>query len=277
MRKLYAPRFDFYIAASDYTAAEVRRALPAGKQNRLYVEPMGVDYERFSEARECPGLRAELIRRSGGGERTALLLYAGRLGHEKNLFLLPATLRKVVSSANRDFRLIVAGTGPLEAELRDTLEEQAPGRALFLGQCGADKLAELYAAADAFVHPNAHEPFGIAPLEAMVAGLPLVAPASGGLLTYANRQNAWLADPTPEAFAAAIQSAVSEGEARREKIERARKTSQAFSWSRVTERYFALYDRLHARLQDEGMGKRPAGWNKEQETVEAGARDYAAA
>jgi phosphatidylinositol alpha 1,6-mannosyltransferase len=277
MRELYAPRFDFHIAVSDYTAGEVRRALPAGKQNRLYVEPMGVDYERFSEAREGPGLRDELIRRSGGGERTALLLYAGRLGHEKNLSLLPATLQQLVSDANRDFRLIVAGTGPLEAELRDSLEGRAHGRTLFLGQCGADELAKLYAAADAFVHPNAHEPFGIAPLEAMAAGLPLVAPASGGLLTYANRQNAWLAEPTPEAFATAIQSAVSEGEERREKIERARRSAQALSWGRVTERYFLLYDRLHARLQDEGIGKRPVGWNKDQDAVEAGKRDYAAA
>jgi glycosyltransferase involved in cell wall biosynthesis len=111
----------------------------------------------------------------------------------------------------------------------------------------------------------------------MAAGLPLVAPASGGLLTYANRQNAWLTEPTPEAFSTAIQSAVAEGEARREKIQRARKTSQAFSWVRVTERYFALYDRLHARLQDEGTGKRPVGWSKDQDAVEAGERDYAAA
>lgn len=277
MRKFYAPRFDFHIAVSDYTAAEVRRALPAGKQNRLYVEPMGVDYEGLSMPRQCPRLRAELLRRSGGSEKTALLLYAGRLGHEKNLFLLPPTLQKLVSSANSDFRLIIAGTGPLGAELRDSLEEHAPGRALFLGQCAAGQLAELYAAADIFVHPNPHEPFGIAPLEAMAAGLPLVAPASGGLLTYANRQNAWLTEATPEAFATAIQSAMCDGEARREKIERGRKIAQAFCWSRVTERYFLLYDRLHARLQDEGIGKRPAGWNKDRSATEAGAHDYAAA
>lgn len=274
MRKLYAPRFDFHIAVSDYTAAEVRRALEAKMQDRLYVEPMGVDYERFSRASERVGLRAELLRCLGGSERTAVLFYAGRLGHEKNLLLLPQTLEKLRASGNLDFRFVIAGSGPLANELREVFDERTPGAALFLGQCGAEKLADLYAAADAFVHPNAHEPFGIAPLEAMAAGLPLVAPASGGLLTYANRRNAWLTEATAEDFATAIQNAISDGETRREKLEQARKTTQDFSWSRVTARYFLLYDRLHSRFQDEGMGSRHMRWKKPADVLETNPREY---
>src|SRR5215467_15601467 len=179
MRKVYAPRFDFYIAVSDYTAAELRRALPGRKQDRLYVEPMGVDYERFSKRGRRAQWRAELVSMLGGDERTVLLLYAGRLGKEKNLLLLPTTLERLRATGNLDFRFVIAGSGPLKGELRAAFSECAPRAALFLGQCDSDKLAELYAAADAFVHPNEHEPFGIAPLEAMTAGLPLIAPASG--------------------------------------------------------------------------------------------------
>ena len=277
MKRLYAPRFDFHIAVSDYTAAEVRRALPARMQNRLYVEPMGVDYDRFSRAQDSRQTRTELLRQANGNSRTVLLLYAGRLGHEKNLQLLPSTLQKLVSCGNFDFRIIIAGAGPMASELRDAFEEHAPGRTIFLGQCSAEQLCGLYAAADVFLHPNAHEPFGIAPLEAMSAGLPLVAPASGGLLTYANRQNAWLAEPKPEAFAAAIQNAVSDDATRRERTARARKTAQEFSWSRVTERYFRLYDLLHARFQNEGIGKWHLRWKKDLPEVSAESRDYAAA
>jgi len=277
MRRLYVPRFDFHIAVSDYTAAEVRRALPPGKHDRLYVEPMGVDCERFCKTRERAELRGELLRCLGANGRTALLLYAGRLGHEKNLLLLPQTLKKLRENGNFDFRFVVAGSGPLEAQLRAAFEDQTPGAALFLGQCDANRLADLYAASDAFVHPNAHEPFGIAPLEAMAAGLPLVAPAYGGLLTYANRRNAWLTEATPEDFAAAIQSALSDGPARKEKLEKARKTTQEFSWSRVTARYFLLYDRLHARFQDEGMGKRHAKWSKRANQVKEDSHEFVTA
>jgi len=165
----------------------------------------------------------------------------------------------------------------MESKLRNALEEQAPCRALFLGHCETVRLADLYAAADVFVHPNAHEPFGIAPLEAMAAGLPMVAPASGGLLTYANRQNAWLTEPTPEAFAAAVRTVIAEEAVQREKSARGQKTAQAFAWSRATERYFQLYDRLHARFQEQTRGRRGAGWKKELDAVHSGAGDYAAA
>ena len=277
MKRLYAPRFDFHIAVSDYTAAEVRRALPAHMQNRLYVEPMGVNYERFSQTKAPLATREEILHQTGGNGSSVLLLYAGRLGQEKNLLLLPPVLQKLISLGNFDFRMIFAGTGPMQWELREAFERHAPGRAHFLGQCSADRLCELYSAADAFVHPNAHEPFGIAPLEAMSAGLPLVAPASGGLLTYANRQNAWLAEPTPKAFAAAIQNVVTDAAARQEKTVRASKTAQQFSWDRVTDRYFRLYDVLYARFENEGIGKWHLRWKKELREASADTRDYAAA
>ena len=223
------------------------------------------------------GSRAELMNRLGGNARTVVLVYAGRLGYEKNLLLLPPTLERLAACTNHDFRLIIAGTGPMEPELRSALEKRAPGRAVFWGHCVADQLAELYVAADVFVHPNAHEPFGIGPLEAMAAGLPLVAPASGGLLTYANRQNAWLTEATPGAFAMTIQAVICDGAARQEKAERGLKTAQDFTWSKVTERYFLLYDRLHARFQDEVKGRRPVGWEKDVDSVHAGTGDCAAA
>ena len=275
LKRFYAPRFDFHIAVSDYTAGELRRVLPVGVQDRLLVEPMGVDYERFSAPQESMTTSAELIGRLGGNSQTAVLIYAGRLGYEKNLLLLRQTLQRLVSCRDFIFCLVIAGTGPMEAELRSCLEEQTPGRAVFLGHCQANRLAELYAAADIFVHPNAHEPFGIAPLEAMAAGLPVVAPASGGLLTYANRQNAWLTEPTPEAFAAMIKSAVSDAALRREKAARGRKTAQEFAWSRVTERYFLLYDRLYARFQDQRTGGILG--QKDPDAVRTGAGNYAAA
>ena len=90
--------------------------------------------------------------------------------------------------------------------MRQSLEALAPGRSLFLGHCRREDLPAIYHAAEIFIHPNPREPFGIAPLEAMAAVSPLVAPASGGILTYANAENAWLAENTPAALADAVQS-----------------------------------------------------------------------
>ena len=246
MRCCYVPRFDFHIAASDYIAAEVRRLLPDRLRDRLYVCPMGVDFNALSGPCDGSAFRQELLRSVGGSEKTALLLYAGRLAKEKNLLVLPRVLAKLAASPRFDYRLVIAGEGPFATELRESLEALSPGRCAFLGQCRRESLAALHHAADVFIHPNPREPFGIAPLEAMAAGLPLVAPASGGVLTYANTENAWLAaDDTPAAFAAAVESVRADPAIRERKIDKARQTAAEFSWPRVTTSYFQLYDRFH--------------------------------
>jgi glycosyltransferase involved in cell wall biosynthesis len=112
-------------------------------------------------------------------------------------------------------------------------------------------LRDLYANADVFIHPNPREPFGIAPLEAMASGTPVVLPNAGGVLTYATGTNAWLAAPDGAAFAEAV---LGIGRDRREASRRpaaARRTAESFSWDHATSRMFDLYDRLHAdRLAD---------------------------
>jgi glycosyltransferase involved in cell wall biosynthesis len=244
MRSCYAPRYDFHIAVSDYIAAEIRRVLPDRMSGSLEVSPMGVDAEFFGRTRDVRGVREDLLRRLTARPGAVLLLYAGRLSQEKNLDLLASTLAKLAQRQNTPYRLLIAGEGLFEKQLRNSLEQSAPGLSLFLGQQNREQLAGLFGAVDIFLHPNPREPFGIAPLEAMAAGLPLVAPASGGLLSYANRENAWLAGATPEAFASAIENVVADKRARDKKTADARKIAAAFSWERVTANYFRLYDQF---------------------------------
>jgi glycosyltransferase involved in cell wall biosynthesis len=258
MRSCYVPRFDFHIAASDYIAAEVRRLLPDRMRDRLHVCPMGVDFAAFSCRHDGTKLRQRLLRKISGDQTTLLLLYAGRLSKEKNLLVLPPVLAHLAAHPHLDYRLVIAGDGPFAGELRSSLEALAPGRSLFLGHCRREDLLTLYGAADIFIHPNPREPFGIAPLEAMAAGLPLVAPASGGILTYANRENAWLAENTPAAFAQAVQSVHSDRTVCHRKIERARRTAEEFSWPHITANYFQLYDHFHQRFVHEGFSNESA-------------------
>lgn len=150
-------------------------------------------------------------------------------------------------AAPRAPHLVVAGAGPLAAAFAREAIQRVPGRITLLGHMtGRAKLIALYANADAFVHPNPREPFGIAPLEAMAAGLPLVAPRAGGVLSYADEHNAWLAEANAISFAAAVRAVFADPSARKEKLTRARWVAQAHAWPAVAARFFALYDQLHA-------------------------------
>jgi len=239
MRWIYLPLSDHHIAVSEHVAAELDAVSHGHKVARgVWVLPMGADTELFSPARRTPQARERLLHRVGAEPGTTLALYAGRLVPEKNLQLLTALMAHC-----QDLRLVLAGDGSQRGEMERAMD----ARACFLGHVASrQELADLYANCDVFVHPNPREPFGIAPLEAMAAGLPLVAPNSGGVTTYAHSGNAWLAKPEPEAFAAAIEEACRHDDRRRQKIEAALATAARYGWPAAAGRYLRLYEEIHA-------------------------------
>jgi alpha-1,6-mannosyltransferase len=245
--RVYAGQFDVHLANSEYTADELRRSMHHRHRRDVHVVPMGVDLAGFSPERRSPALRAALARRLGLAEPFDLVLYAGRLAREKNLPLLVETLAiRHGLAAARPTGLVVAGSGPLEPALTDITASGRIGPALLLGQVSdRHALAELYASADAFLHPNPREPFGIAPLEAMASGVPLVAPRAGGILTYASDANAWLAAPVPAAMAAALADALEPGAQRTGRLVAARARAAGFDWPAVCRDVFAVYDVIH--------------------------------
>jgi alpha-1,6-mannosyltransferase len=243
LRHVYGPPFDAHVANSEYTAHELRAAMPDRAPSFIRVCPMGVDTDGFAPARRSQAVRAQLLRRTGGDRvRTRLVFYAGRLSPEKNLELLVDTMQRLIAQGEDDFRLVVAGDGPRAAWLRaQTEREPLQGRVAMLGNLDRHALAACYASCDVFVHPNPREPFGIGPLEAMASGTPVVVPNAGGVLSYATPSNAWVSEPSSAAFAAAVRAAA-HGDSGR--IRAAAATAHAFRWEAAAKRYFSLYDQI---------------------------------
>jgi alpha-1,6-mannosyltransferase len=258
LAKAYVPLFDCHIAVSRYVADELTGA-SADLNGRLQVLPMGVHIEQFGPQHRDPKLREQLLRESGGDDSTVLLLYAGRLSREKNLALLVEMMDRLTGMTRRDnsgastaaglpnCRLLIAGGGPLQ----DWLQREGVrlnGRIRLLGHVGSKaELARLVATADAFVHPNPREPFGIGPLEAMASGTPLVVPDSGGVLEYAGTNTAWLARPDGLSFALAVLKLVSAPDEARAKAERARGIAERHNWQRIAGQFFEAYEACHLR------------------------------
>jgi len=102
-------------------------------------------------------------------DETPVLFVASRLSREKGLFDLPAILAQA-RTALPDLRLVIAGSGPDEAELREALPD-----ACFVGWVDQQRLAQLYSGLDLFVFPSRFDTFGNVLLEAFVHGMPAVA------------------------------------------------------------------------------------------------------
>ncbi len=243
MKAIYFPLFDHHIAVSEHTADELITASKGHKVQRgIWITPMGVDSAHFRRDRYSPAKRRALAARLGTDPNNAILVYCGRLAPEKNVGLLVETMRQL---PRQGYHLAVVGQGMEEPVIR---QAALPNVTLLGFEGDRERLAELYANADVFLHPNPREPFGIAPLEAMASGMLLVAPDSGGVTTYANATNAWLTKPAGSAFAAAVQSAWMSRES--EQIRRAaRATAERYDWSAVTARILQLYRELHELTQ----------------------------
>jgi glycosyltransferase involved in cell wall biosynthesis len=125
------------------------------------------------------------------------LLYVGRLAPEKGIERLKKILREIPGT-----RLAIVGDGPakriLEREFRG-----AP--AIFTGVLQGEDLASAYASADAFLFPSTTDTLGLAMLEALASGVPVVAARSGpSHEIVSENENGLLyeADSTPSLVAA---------------------------------------------------------------------------
>jgi glycosyltransferase involved in cell wall biosynthesis len=118
------------------------------------------------------------VRRTGTGDH---VLYLGRLTEEKGLRLLMAAWDRHVARGPAALPLLVAGSGPLQ----DELTQWAAGRTdvRFLGLQTREQCGELLEGAAAVVAPSVWlEAFGLVVVEAMAAGVPVVAAAHGAFV-----------------------------------------------------------------------------------------------
>ena len=266
------PNFDYHIANSTYTAEEFYDSVSTEKnpsrsedflnwcwrkfkaprvpvEERIFVCPRGVDSVHFTPSRTSDNIRSEMIVRAGIPEDAVMLLYAGRLSPEKNVGLLVEMMKVLAKDPKRDYRLVVAGAGPQAEWLQKQGDACAVGKVIQLGHLDKETLANYYANADVFVHPNPKEPFGIAPLEAMASGIATVAPNAGGILSYATNENAWLVEPTGQDFANAVREVVENDDLRKSKITKALKTARSNTREASTDKLFATYDRIYEDFQ----------------------------
>lgn len=266
------PNFDFHIANSVYTAEEFYKSYKKSEnkrrsdwffnkswqffkaprvpiEERIYVCPRGVNAEVFRADRKSPEIKKQMREKAKIPADSIVLLYAGRISPEKNIGLLVEMMKILAENAEKDFRLLIAGAGPEENWLKVQTAKHFPDKILFLGHLDKETLANYYANADVFVHPNPKEPFGIAPLEAMASGVPTLAPNSGGILSYATSENAWLVEPTGENFASAVCEIIENPAETKRRIENAIKTAMENTREKSTDNLFAAYDKMYEDFQ----------------------------
>jgi len=207
------------------------------------VVPNGVDTSSFAHP-ASPVSRPEL----GFSDSDVVFCYAGRLGPEKNT---PWLAEEFAAAAARSPRakLLVVGDGPSRGAAEAVLADAGMSdRAHFTGMVPYDRMPDYEAAADVFVTGSVSEVHPLVVLEAMAAGLPIVAVSSPGISdTVADTESGLLAPTaTPGALAERMELLAADDQLRLRMAAAARDASAAYSLPRTADLLLGMYEQLIA-------------------------------
>nr|WP_246211760.1 glycosyltransferase [Phytoactinopolyspora alkaliphila] len=228
LNRRLASSFDSVVCTTSWAAGEFVRI---GARNLVQV-PLGIDLDAFHPSRRDPVVRDELAR---GAD--VVIVAAVRLSPEKRPDLLipmvDELLRREVNA-----RLVVCGDG----SVRDLVDEQAQGRPVTMAGfvSDRDRLATILASADVVVAPGPYETFGLAALEALASGTPVVASSSGALPELIRDGAGRTAPADPARMAEAVIGVIREGGAARAA---ARIRAEQFSWSSTVAEMLRIHGR----------------------------------
>jgi glycosyltransferase involved in cell wall biosynthesis len=232
--RLTAALADAVIAPSRATAAEVARDYRIGRRGRAGGVAVVPNATGGLEA--APPASSSPLPAPPGG----YLLFVGRLRLRKGLEVLLAALERL-RERGHELPLLVAGDG----ERRHPLKSQAARRGLgegvlFLGRQGRGEVRALLGGARALVVPSLYEGMPLVVLEAMAAGVPVVASRVSGIPEVVlDGETGWLVPPgDPSSLAAALarvwedrEEARRRGQAGRRRLEESyRPEDAARSW-----------------------------------------------
>jgi len=164
------------ICCSDYMVSHVKWAfgLPTDK---LVMVPNGVDAEAYAKIGNDDLSR---FRSKFALPEEKIVLFVGRLVHEKGVHVLVNAVSKILEKVNAKF--IIVGNGYMKEQLSNIVKNMGfAHKVMFTGFVDDETLKKLQKCADVSVVPSLFEPFGIVALEAMAAKSPVVVSDTGGL------------------------------------------------------------------------------------------------
>jgi 1,2-diacylglycerol 3-alpha-glucosyltransferase len=202
------------------------------------VIPTGLEPESF-----VPGNGTEFRRKYGIAQNRPVLLFVGRVAHEKNIgFLLQVVdyVRKFVP----EVLLLIAGEGPAREGLtRDADKMGLNGNVMFIGYL--DRHTELnscYQSADIFVFSSRTETQGLVLLEAMAQGVPVVSIAEMGTRDVLHEgAGVWIAEDNLEDFSGKTLRMLRDNDARKNLGDAGREYASGWSAAMQAQRMLDFY------------------------------------
>jgi glycosyltransferase involved in cell wall biosynthesis len=230
---------NFFLLSSFFTTVAVSFDI----RNSL-ISRFGFPKERGEVIHNGIKLPEHVSSKSGTGE--FVIGSSGRLFPVKDYPLMLETARIVASNGVKDIRFELAGDGP-EMPVLDALVLRYGLQEGFIFKGHVNDMDSFYRGLDVYLNTSVHEGIPMTILEALGYGLPVIAPAVGGIVEIFEdgKEGFLISSRNPQDFAEKC-LLLKENRELREKMSRAarEKAERAFSTEKMAERYYRLYRRL---------------------------------
>jgi starch synthase len=249
---------DAIIAVSKGTRADILRAYPDVKPDRIHVIYNGIDLAEYQKTSQTRALTDY-----GINPAIPYVLFVGRITRQKGVTHLVDAIRYLPQQTQVVLCAGAPDTPEIAAELRQKVEDARRGhpRIIWIEKMVTKQEAiQLYSNARVFCCPSVYEPFGIINLEAMACGAPVLASGTGGIKeVVVDGETGYLVpfdqDPVtsfprdPEKFARDLAAGINRLLEDPEKCKRfgaagRRRVEETFSWAAIAQQTIRLYEQL---------------------------------
>ncbi len=229
----YAKKCDVIITPGSAIIEELKNY---GVEKNVVYMPNSIDLDDFTDP-DSTGIREKYNVKPD----EKLLVYVGRMAQEKNIpFMLDAfrIIQEQIAS-----KLMIIGEGPELENFRSYAKEKNIDESvIFTGRIEYKDIPAYYGAADTFIMTSTTEVLPLALLEAMAAGLPIIAVNACGISdTVIDGENGAITEEDRDKFAQAVIKVISDNETLKKMSLKSIEISEKYSADKMTDRLLELY------------------------------------
>lgn len=234
--KVYCDRCDLVIAPS---ISIQDLLLKHGVESEIAVIPTGIDLEEVEKIKPM-----NLLRHFGLSQNSRSLVFSGRLGKEKGIDFLLEAFQKAISIMPH-LHLFIIGDGPEKKNLQQIAKKLGISRKVtFAGYLTREKVIAACKGADLYVFSSTTETQGLAVLEAIAAGTPVVAVDAMGVTdVIQGNMGGFLTSNDMGEFSAKIVELLKDEKLRAKKIIEAKKRAEQLSIKTTTNLLIECYNK----------------------------------
>jgi glycosyltransferase involved in cell wall biosynthesis len=252
--KQVATFHDLFVLSGDYSTQEFRERFAAQARAAASAADLIIAVSAFTASQiehhlNVPSSKIRVIHHGvlpraipAKVARENVILCVGALQRRKNQLALVRAFR----AAPPDWILVLAGSQGYESEdiLREVANSPIVDRIRITGYLSEEEVARWYAKAKIFAFPSLDEGFGMPALEAMAAGVPVIAGSRSSLPEVCGNAALFVNPESDEELAAAIELLTRDEDRQMELIELGRTQAAKFRWDNAVQKTIAVYGEL---------------------------------